>query len=232
MADFRDAHDAALREIASRGGRALLVGGTGLYHRVIVDDFELPGEWPELRSELIAEAETTGPEDLHKRLALLDPTAAAKIEPSNARRLVRALEVCVGSGRQFSSFGPGVDSYPDTAVVQIGLRRPREVIARRVADRVHRMIELGLVEEVRTLVERGLSRTAAQALGYKEIVEHLEGAVDENEAIETIITRTRRFAVRQDRWFRRDPRVRWIDVDDDPVVEAAPALVAAFESLT
>ncbi|MDX2381642.1 MAG: tRNA (adenosine(37)-N6)-dimethylallyltransferase MiaA [Acidimicrobiia bacterium] len=232
VADFRDAHDAALREIASRGGRALLVGGTGLYHRVIVDDFELPGEWPELRSELIAEAETTGPEDLHKRLALLDPTAAAKIEPSNARRLVRALEVCVGSGRQFSSFGPGVDSYPDTAVVQIGLRRPREVIARRVADRVHRMIELGLVEEVRTLVERGLSRTAAQALGYKEIVEHLEGAVDENEAIETIITRTRRFAVRQDRWFRRDPRVRWIDVDDDPVVEAAPALVAAFESLT
>jgi tRNA dimethylallyltransferase len=231
VADFREAHDSALGEIASRRGRALLVGGTGLYHRVIVDDFELPGEWPEIRSELLADSETTGPEELHRRLALLDPDAAAKIEPRNARRVVRALEVCIGSGRPFSSFGPGVDAYPDTPVVQIGLRRPREVIARHVADRVHRMIELGLVQEVRTLAERGLSRSAAQALGYKEIVEHLEGRVGEDEAIETIITRTRQFAVRQDRWFRRDPRVRWLDVEDDPVAEVVPTLVAAFASV-
>jgi tRNA dimethylallyltransferase len=231
VADFRAAHDDALAEIGSVGGRALLVGGTGLYHRVVVDDFDLPGEWPAVRSELLAELEVAEPAVLHTRLATLDPLAAGKIEPSNTRRLVRALEVCIGSGRPFSSFGPGVDSYPPTPVVQIGLRRPREVIAARVASRVQEMIEAGLVEEVRGLAARGMSRTARQALGYKEIIEHLEGRIGEDEAIEMIITRTRQFAVRQDRWFRRDPRVRWIDVVDDPVAEVAPAIRAAFESL-
>jgi tRNA dimethylallyltransferase len=104
------------------------------------------------------------------------------------------------------------------------------VIATRVATRVHGMIERGLVDEVRALVECGLSRTAAQALGYKEIREHLEGRIGEDEAIEMIITRTRQFAVRQERWFRRDPRVRWVDVVDDPVAEVTPAVIAAFES--
>jgi tRNA dimethylallyltransferase len=229
VADFSAAHDASLAEIAAAGGRALLVGGTGLYHRVIVDDFDLPGRWPEVRAELLIE----DPVALHARLSAIDPLAAGKIEPSNARRLIRALEVCLGSGRPFSSFGSGVDSYPATPVVQIGLRRPRPVVAELIDRRVRGMIDDGLVDEVRALLPGGFSRTAGQALGYKEIVEHLEGHIGEDEAIEMIGTRTRRFATRQDRWFRRDPRVRWIDVDGDgdPAPDVVPAIVAAFEAL-
>lgn len=223
VADFRAAHDVALDAIASVGGRALLVGGTGLYHRAVVDEFDLPGQWPELHRELERDHDL---DDLHARLRALDPVAAGKIEPTNRRRIVRALEVTIGSGRPFSSFGPGVDAYPPTEVVQIGLRRPRPVVARLVGERVRAMIEAGLVDEVRRLAARGLSRTARQALGYKEILEHLEGRVGHDEAVATMITRTRQFAVRQERWFRRDPRVRWIDIGDDPVDAAAPTVVA------
>jgi tRNA dimethylallyltransferase len=225
VADYRFAPDRALGDIAAAGGRALLVGGTGLYHRTVIDDFDLPGRWPEIRRRLEQSPDLA---ELHRRLAELDPRAAAKIEPSNERRIVRALEVCLGSGRPFSSFGPGVDAYPPTDVVQIGLRRPREVVARLVERRVHRMLADGLVEEVRSLDAAGLSRTAAQALGYKEILELLHGRVGHDEAVDTIITRTRQFAVRQERWFRRDPRVRWVDVGDDPVDSAASAVIDAL----
>lgn len=225
VAEFQVAYTAAVDSIGERGHRALLVGGTGLYHRAVIDAFELPGEWPAVRAEIDAEADTAA---LFARLSELDPAAAAKIEPTNRRRIVRALEVTVGSGRPFSSFGPGVDNYPPSAVTQIGLRWPRDVLTDRIAERVHRMIDAGLVAEVETLRHRGLSRTAAQALGYKEILETLEGRIGKDEAIEMIITRTRRFAVRQDRWFRRDPRVRWIDVEHDPVAEAAPEVIDAL----
>lgn len=228
VAEFRRAHDAALAAIAARGHRALLVGGTGLHHRVVVDDFDLPGQWPDVRAALAAEPDTAA---LHARLAALDPAAAAKMEPTNRRRVERALEVCVGSGRPFSSFGPGVDDYPPSPVTQLGLRWPRPVIAERIAERVHRMIADGLVGEVAALVAAGgFSRTAAQALGYKELVQALQGHIGQDEAIATIITRTRQFAVRQDRWFRRDPRVRWIDVEHDPVAEATPIVLAALDT--
>ncbi len=226
VAEFRTAYRRAQGEIAAADGRALLVGGTGLYHRVVIDEFDLPGEWPEVRAELEREPDTSA---LHARLAVLDPPAAAKIEPANRRRIVRGLEVTLGSGRRFSSFGPGVDAYPPSDVVQIGIRRPRDVIARRVGDRVRRMVEIGLVAEVAALAGRGLSRTAGQALGYKEIVDHLEGRLGLEEAVETIITRTRQFAVRQERWFRRDPRVRWIDVGDDPVAAVAPVVIEVLD---
>ena len=228
VAEFRRAHDAALAAIAARGHRALLVGGTGLHHRVVVDDFDLPGQWPDVRAALAAEPDTAA---LHARLAALDPAAAAKMEPTNRRRVERALEVCVGSGRPFSSFGPGVDDYPPSPVTQLGLRWPRPVIAERIAERVHRRIADGLVGEVAALVAAGgFSRTAAQALGYKELVQALQGHIGQDEAIATIITRTRQFAVRQDRWFRRDPRVRWIDVEHDPVAEATPIVLAALDT--
>jgi tRNA dimethylallyltransferase len=227
VAEFKSAHTKAVVEIARTGGVALLVGGTGLYHRVVVDDFDLPGEWPQRRAEFEAEYDTSA---LYERLVTLDPAAAAKTEPGNRRRIIRALEVTVGSGRPFSSFGPGVDAYPDTPVVQIGLRRPRPVLAERIAARVHQMIDRGLVDEVRSIAEApGFSRTAAQALGYKEMLEHLEGRIGQDEAVDTIITRTRQFAVRQDRWFRRDPRVRWIDVEHDPVAEVVPAVLDALD---
>jgi tRNA dimethylallyltransferase len=227
VADFRDAYARALAEIGARGHRALLVGGTGLYHRVVIDEFDLPGEWPDVRMDLESETDTVS---LHERLRRLDPAAAAKIEPANRRRIVRALEVTVGSGRPFSSFGPGVDAYPPSAVAQIGLRWPRAVVADRIAERVHRMVADGLVDEVRRLAEVGMSRTAQQALGYKEIIAALDGRISEDEAIETILTRTRQFAVRQERWFRRDPRVRWIDVERDAVAEATPAVIEALSA--
>ena len=227
VADFRDAYAAALEEIARAGRRALLVGGTGLYHRVLVDDFDLPGQWPAIRSELEADANTGA---LFDRLQQLDPFAATKIEPGNRRRIVRALEVSLGSGRPFSSFGPGVDDYPPSAVEQIGVRWPRDVITDRIAQRVRQMIADGLVAEVQALAEAGLSRTAAQALGYKEILAMLDGQLSEDEAIAAIITHTRQFAVRQERWFRRDPRVRWIDVEHDAVAEVTPTVIDALNA--
>jgi len=227
VAEFQQAYASAIATIAARGGRAQLVGGTGLYHRVVIDDFDLPGEWSDVRAEVDAEPDTAA---LFARLNRLDPDAAAKMEPTNRRRIVRALEVSIGSGRPFSSFGPGVDNYPPSAVTQIGLRWPREVLSERITERVRRMIDDGLIAEVDALRHRGLSRTAAQALGYKEILEALDGRISQDEAIEMIITRTRRFAVRQERWFRRDPRVRWIDVEHDPVAEATPAVIDAFDT--
>lgn len=229
VAEFQPAVGRALRSIGGEGRRALLVGGTGLYHRVVVDDFDLPGQYPDVRAELEAVADT---EALHRRLVDLDPDAAAKMEPGNRRRVIRALEVCLGSGRLFSGFGPGVDAYPPSDVAQIALRWPRSVIAERIERRVHGMMAAGLVDEVADLRARGMSRTAGQALGYKEIVAALEGEMSEDEAVDTIITRTRQFAVRQERWFRRDPRVRWYDVEHDPVAEVAPVVVAALEAST
>ncbi|MGB3737441.1 MAG: tRNA (adenosine(37)-N6)-dimethylallyltransferase MiaA [Ilumatobacter sp.] len=225
VGDFKAAHDAAIVDIGARGASALLVGGTGLYHRVVIDDFDLPGEFRAVRGELDADPDT---EAMHERLAALDPLAASRMEPGNRRRVVRALEVTIGSGRPFSSFGPGVGTYEDSPVEQIGLRWPRSVIAERITARVHSMLDAGLVDEVAALHESGMSRSAGQALGYKEIVDHLDGRISKDEAIDTIITRTRQFAVRQDRWFRRDPRVRWIDVARDPVTEVAPVVMEAL----
>jgi tRNA dimethylallyltransferase len=210
---------AALADIEARGGRAVLVGGTGLYLRALVDGLEPPGTWPDVRAELEAEirSEPASAGTLHARLATLDPPGAARIDPSNTRRLVRALEVTLGSGRPFSSYGPGLDHYPPSPVVQVGLRWPRARLAERIERRYREQLQLGFLDEVEQLAARpgGLSRTARQALGYKELLAHVEGRCSLDEALELAMTRTRRFAVRQERWFRRDPRLRWIDVDGD-----------------
>jgi tRNA dimethylallyltransferase len=227
VAEFRSAYAAAIDLIGAHRCRALLVGGTGLYHRVVIDDFDLPGEWPDLRSDLESEPDVSA---LFERLQVLDPAATAKMEPTNRRRIVRALEVTLGSGRPFSSFGPGVDSYPAGGVTQIGLRWPREALTDRIAARVHEMIAAGFVAEVEALRVGGFSRTASQALGYREILDALAGRIGQDEAIDTIITRTRQFAVRQERWFRRDPRVRWIDVEHDPVAEATQFVIDALDT--
>jgi tRNA dimethylallyltransferase len=213
VADWRAAADAALADIAARGGRALLVGGTGLYLRALVDDLELPGRWPEVRAELEEEADTVA---LHGRLAEVDPVAAARMEPSNRRRVVRALEVSLGSGRPFSSFGPGLDAYPAVDVPQVGLRPALEVLDRRIEARVAAMAEAGLVDEVRRLLAApgGLGPTAGQALGYREVAAALAAGSSVDEALEETVRRTRTFARRQLRWFRRDPRITWDDGED------------------
>jgi len=225
VAQFQIAYQCAVDEITSRGGRALLVGGTGLYVRAVVDGLTLPGQWPEVRARLDDELVALGPQALHQRLCQLDPTAGSKMEPSNSRRIIRALEVCEGSGRPFSSFGPGVDTYPASEVQQVALRWPRDVLARRIEERVRVMIERGLQAEVEKLLTQGLSPTALQALGYKEMVEHIEGRMSLEEVIATIVVKTRQFAVRQERWFRRDPRINWFDIESDPVTEVAPQLI-------
>jgi tRNA dimethylallyltransferase len=225
VAQFRAEFGRVIGTLQAKRSRALLVGGTGLYHRVVIDNFELPGEWPLLRRELESNPDTG---DLYSRLEVLDPAAASKVESGNRRRIVRALEVCLGSGKLFSTFGPGVDSYPVSEVVQVGLRWPRPVIASRIENRVHRMIEDGLIAEVEAISRVGFSKTSVQALGYKETMEYLDGGLSKDEAINNIITHTRQFAVRQERWFRRDPRVRWIDVNEDPVGEAAPFVIDAL----
>jgi tRNA dimethylallyltransferase len=223
---FQEAGDRALGDLGARGARPLLVAGTGLYLRVLVDGFDPPGQWPEVRVALEREHDTVA---LHRRLEALDPVAAGRMEASNRRRVVRALEVTIGSGRPFSSFGPGLTHYPDNGVAQIGLRWPREVLGRRIEDRFLAMLDAGLLDEVRTLADRpgGLSRTAAQALGYKELLAHVAGDCSLDEATALAITRTRQFAVRQLRWFQRDPRVRWVEMDDDGE-DAADLLVEAL----
>ena len=225
VAQFQGAYRVVVSDIAERGGTALLVGGTGLYLRAVVDDLDIPGTWPEIRSRLEEEAERNGPERLHRRLESLDPKAAAKMEVTNSRRIVRALEVVEGSGRPFSSFGPGVDDYPVSTVRQVALRWDRNVLRARIAHRVRVMLENGLVDEVVGLTETGLSRTARQALGYKEVIDYLDGRTDLDSAVESIVMRTCQFAIRQERWFRRDPRVTWFDVREDPVDEVAPRII-------
>jgi tRNA dimethylallyltransferase len=210
LARYVELGRAALADIESRGKRAVIVGGTGLYVRGLVDDFEVPGQWPAVREELERDPDTAA---LHRRLTELDPVAASRMEAGNRRRIVRALEVTVGSGRPFSSFGPGMAAYPLVATVQLGLEWPLDELDRRIEVRAHAMVDGGLVAEVEALAARpgGLSRTARQALGYREVLEHLDGVVSLDEAVTTIVARTRQFARRQVRWFRRDPRIVWRD---------------------
>jgi tRNA dimethylallyltransferase len=208
---------AVLADIEARGRRALLVGGTGLYLRSITDGLEIPGQFPGARAELDVEPDTAA---LFARLEQLDPLAARRIEPPNRRRVLRALEVTIGSGRPFSSYGPGLDAYPPSPfpVVALGLSRPD--LDERIARRYDQQVADGFLDEVRALRDRraGLSRTARQALGYAELLDHLEHATPLEDALDTAVRRTRRFARRQLRWFRRDPRIEWV-----PVAASAPA---------
>lgn len=219
---------AARVAISEAGAAELIVGGTGLYVTAIVDGLDMPGEFPEIRAELEANEDT---EAMFAQLLALDPEASTKMDPNNRRRLIRALEVCLGTGEKFSSFGEGIGSYSPTSTTLIGLRWDRDVLRARIAQRVNIMMERGLVEEVRALLAEpnGLAFTARQALGYKEMIEHLEGRWSLDEAVAATILRTQQFAVRQDRWFRRDPRIQWIDVYEDPIEEVTPVVAAALE---
>ena len=213
VTQFQAAARDALDGIERRGHHALLVGGTGLYLRAVVDDLAIPGRYPDVAASLEAELDDgrATPADLHARLAALDPVGAARMEPTNRRRVVRALEVTIGSGRPFSTFGPGLEAYPAAGVAQVGLALPPDEVDRRIEGRLDRMVEAGLVDEVRALAGRpaGISRTARQALGYREVLAHVEGGAPLADCLEEAVRRTRQFARRQASWFRRDPRVSW-----------------------
>lgn len=226
VAWFQQRASAAVDGIRSRARRPVYVGGTGLYHRAVVDGLTIPPEYPDVRARLEREvAAGAQPSALHARLAAADPVAAERIEPGNVRRTIRALEVVEGSGRAFSSFGPGLAEYPATSVLLVGLRVPRADLGDRIARRVGAMMAAGFLEEVAALVDRDrpLSRTAAEALGYRELMVHLAGGSSLEDAVAETVLRTRQFAVRQDRWFRRDPRVAWHDAPTSPAETAAVA---------
>lgn len=226
VAQFQAAARDVLADIAARGRVAVLVGGTGLYLRAVVDDLAIPGQYPAVRAELEGDPDTRA---LHTRLVALDPVAAARMEPDNRRRIVRALEVTLGSGRPFSSYGPGLGSHPD-AIPQLGVRLPRPVVAARIEARYQEQLAHGFLDEVDALLAlpHALSRTAAQALGYRELLAHRAGEMSLDEAVDLAVRRTRKFARRQRVWFERDPRIAWLDAEDDPA-EMADALVAAVD---
>jgi tRNA dimethylallyltransferase len=214
VAEYQRLARAEIARIHERGRVALLVGGSGLYIRAVIDDLRFPGTDPRLRARLDAELADVGPAALHARLAERDPAAAASILPGNGRRIVRALEVIELTGRPFSASMPSYDDAKETAV-QLGLAVPRPVLDERIALRVERMWAAGLVEEVRGLEPYGLrdGLTAGRALGYAQVLRFLSGEWSEEQARAETVRATRRFARRQESWFRRDPRIRWIDYD-------------------
>lgn len=213
--EFREMARREIGDVLARGGVPLLVGGSGLYFRAVVDPLEFPPTDPEVRLDLEARAEAG---DLHPLLASLDPEAARRIEPSNSRRVVRALEVIEITGRRFSSFRTAWDEHSSVYRLTVaGLTWPRPELDRRIDARVDRQIARGLVEEVRALAGAGLrrSRTAVQALGYAQALAHLDGTLSLQQAVEQTKRRTRHLARRQLTWFRADPRVVWFDADPE-----------------
>jgi tRNA dimethylallyltransferase len=199
------------------------VGGSGLYFRAVVDDLDVPPTDPGTRAALASEGAAAGPARLHARLRSVDPEAAARIEPGNLRRTVRALEVATITGRPFSSFAADWRRYPGDRVRAAGVRLRPEVLGRHIEDRVRRQVAEGLVDAVRALLDRGFEGflTAGQAIGYAEMVEHVTGRLTLQEAMARTVRRTRALARRQLAWFRRDPRVRWFEAG----VEGAPGHV-------
>ncbi|MCW2857965.1 MAG: miaA [Marmoricola sp.] len=222
VADFQVLAREVITDCRSRGVVPVLVGGSALYTRAILDVFEFPATDPEVRAALEAELADLGPEALHARLAAIDPDAAGGIGPQNGRRIVRALEVITLTG---SPFGAGLPdaSYADPASLQIGVDIDRPTLDDRIALRVHQMWADGLLDEVRTLIDRGLRHgvTASRAIGYSQALACLDGELTEAEAQDRTISATRRFARRQDGWFRKDPRVNWVAYDDPDRVEKA-----------
>lgn len=225
VADFQRLADAAIAGIRDRGRVPLLVGGSGLYYRAVVDRLAFPGTDPAVRAMLEAESSLAGPAVLHQRLAGFDPAAAARMEPANARRIVRALEVAAITGRPFSSFAAGWARYPPEHVRAAGIDVPRDVLYRRIEARA-RADYPGLLEETERLLARGAGPflTSLQAIGYAEAMDVRAGRITDEEALERIVRRVKALARRQLAWFRRDPRVRWFPAGEEGAAGIADQL--------
>ena len=219
VAAYQRVARAAVDDVRARGRMPILVGGSGLYVRAVLEEFEFPGTDAELRASLEASLAAEGPAPLYERLRAADPAAAAKILPTNGRRIVRALEVIELTGAPFTASLPDPKPYYDA--VQIGVDRAD--LASRVSDRVDVMFAAGLVAETAALASRGLreGRTASRALGYQQVLAHLAGDLSLEEARDETVRATRRFVRRQRTWFRRDPRIAWLDAARPDLVEAA-----------
>jgi tRNA dimethylallyltransferase len=225
VADYQRMARAEIDRLHAEGRVPVLVGGSGLYVRAALDVMEFPGTDPAVRARLEAELETLGSGALHARLAAVDPEAARAILPGNGRRIVRALEVVEITGRPFTANLPGHESFYDT--VTIGVDVPRPELDERITVRVDRMWQAGLVDEVRALEAAGLREglTASRALGYQQVLAALAGECGQEEARAETVRATKRFARRQDSWFRRDPRVHWLSARGGELTEQALALV-------
>jgi tRNA dimethylallyltransferase len=224
VARFQDQARETTARLRAAGTTPVLVGGSALYTRAILDRFEFPATDPAVRARWEAELAVVGPAALHARLAETDPAAAAKMEPLNGRRVVRALEVIEITGAPYSASLPELE-YADPRSVQIGLLIDRPTLDVRIEQRVHDMFEAGFVDEVRRLLDEGLAEglTARRAIGYRDVVAHLAGDLALDEARQRTVYATRRFARRQDSWFKKDPRIVWLPFDAPDLVERALA---------
>jgi tRNA dimethylallyltransferase len=214
VATYQTLARAAIDEVRGREGVPILVGGSGLYVRAVLEHFEFPGTDPALRALLEATLTDAGPAAMHARLAALDPAAAAQILPSNGRRIVRALEVIELTGGPFTAALPSPKpAYP---AVYLGVDMETAALDDRIATRVEHMWAAGLIDEVRALDKQGLREglTASRALGYQQVLAHLDGLRSSAEAAADTVQATRRFVRRQRKWFRRDPRITWLDGGD------------------
>ena len=225
-------YQAAAREVLGRVERPLLVGGSGLYFRAVVDDLAFPPEDAEIRRELETEAATLGASRLYERLERTDPPAASRIEPANVRRTVRALEVAALTGEPFSAFAESWDHYDGTRVRAAGVRLERPVLLERIRARIDAMLRAGWLDEVRALREHGFGNrlTSSQAIGYAELAEHLDGRLSLDEAIERTVSRTKELCRRQMAWFSKDPRIAWFDVGRGGAMDAVGAIRTYLEA--
>lgn len=222
---------AAAHELLARVPDPLLVGGSGLYLRAVVDDLVFPPEDHAVRQALETEAAAVGVARLFERLADLDPVSAGKIEPGNVRRVVRALEVPAITGSRFSTFAHAWERYDPQRMRGAGIRVDRPILAIRVERRVHAMLDAGWLDEVRGLIDAGFGDwlTSTQAIGYAELARHLDDRLSLEEAVELTVKRTKELARRQMAWFRRDPRIRWFDVGESGAIEAVDRVAAYLE---
>ena len=226
VAEFQGWARSAIQQLRGNGTVPVLVGGSALYPRAILDRFEFPGTDESVRAELEAELEEVGSGALHRRLRELDPEAADRIIPGNGRRVVRALEVIRLTGRPYSASLPTLE-YADPCTLQLGVDIDRPTLDARIEQRVAQMFEDGFVAEVERLLDEGLAegRTASRAIGYREVMAHLAGELTLDRAREQTVVATRRFARRQDSWFRKDPRIVWVDhASPDRVRDALAAV--------
>ncbi|MGI8578512.1 MAG: tRNA (adenosine(37)-N6)-dimethylallyltransferase MiaA [Nocardioidaceae bacterium] len=230
VAEFQGWARKAIADCRALGVTPILVGGSALYLRAVLDEFDFPGTDPAVRDRLETELAETGAEALHERLREADPAAAAAILPTNGRRVVRALEVIEITGSPYGACLPGFAHALDQ-VVQIGLDVPREALDVRIEQRVDLMWRAGFVDEVRRLERAGLrqGRTASRALGYAQVLGFLAGECSEDEARAATVRATRRFARRQDSWFRRDPRIGWLAHDASDLLACALNAVRSVE---
>ena len=213
VAAFQRAARSDIEGVESRGNLVIIAGGSGLYVRALTDGLDFPGTDPQVRTRLAERAEREGTSVLYAELTGLDPVAAERIEASNTRRIVRALEVIEITGRPFSASLPCYEDVVPT--VHIALRCERRLLDLRINERARAMFDGGLVEEVEALIDQGIreGETAPRAIGYAQALAVIDGTMSVSEAVDSTALATRQLASRQIKWFRRDPRVRWIDVE-------------------